>query len=96
MTDATRAAAAVVFLSRDEAAQRLALAWSKVDRSLSDRARLAAWAAAAGVSRSVAERVTRVLLLHGICKEDGSLDGEASRVLAHAAAAALRAQGGRR
>ncbi len=96
MTDSARTAAAVVFLSGDEAAQRLALAWSKVDRSLTGRARVAAWAAAAGVSRSVADRVSRVLLLQEICKEDGSLDGEAARVLAHVAAQSLRAQRGRR
>ena len=90
MSDPTRTATAVTFLVADRGAQRMALSWPLLDPDLVGTALLRTWAQAAGVPVSHARRLARVLRTHEICRDDHTLCPEASRVLQHVAAEALR------
>jgi hypothetical protein len=69
---------ALTFLEEPEA-RRLAVAWTTLDRWERDEGR---WAAAAGVSPSVASRIGPVLVRSGICRDDGTLDELARQYIA--------------
>ena len=90
MSDASRAATAVTFLAEDEEARRAVLSWPLVPRGLSERALLSAWTRASGVPRSRLRRLSDALRGHGICRDDGTVDPEAIRVVQHLAAEQLR------
>lgn len=97
MSDATaRTAAAVAILVEDRDAQRLAVSWHLVEPGLRDAALRIAWSRVSGVPLSVVSRRAEVLIRHGICREDRSLEPEAARVLQHLAAETLRSTQRRR
>ena len=95
MSDATRAAIAVTLLGDDAEARRLCLAWPSVDHKLTARALHLAWGRRAGVAASRVARIAPALLGQGLCREDGTVDPEATRVLQHVAAERLRGRPGR-
>jgi hypothetical protein len=97
MTDAAgRVAVCVTVLADDAAARRMLVAWPLLPRELKDNMKLREWSRIAGVSFSVARRTAYVLQKHGLVRDDGSIDPEAARVVAHLAAEQLRNQGRRR
>jgi len=95
MSDANRTAVAVTLLAGDEAARRLVLSWPLVAKEMKDRAVIAEWAKVAGISFSLAERLSHALFRHQICLPDRSVDPEALKVCQHVAAATLRRAGGK-
>ncbi len=90
MSDPSRAAIAVTFLAEDADARRAVLSWTLLPPGLSERALLATWSRASGVPRSRLRRIADTLRGHGICRDDGTVDPEATRVIQHVAAEALR------
>jgi len=93
VSDGNRTAVAVSYLATDEVARRMCLAWPLVPRELKDRALLREWARIAGVSLSIAERTAYALVKHKLVNDDRTVDGEATRVITHVAAATLRRAG---
>lgn len=89
--DPARTAAAVALLADDRDAQRMAISWHLVEPGLRDAAMRVAWARVSGVPLSVVSRRAAVLIGHGICREDRTVEPEADRVLQHLAAERLRA-----
>lgn len=96
MSDPTRTATCVSILAKDESARLLVLSWHLVPADLADRKSLVAWSRVSGVALRQVERLAPVLFGHEICKQDRTIDPEASRICAHIAAAYLRATGGKR
>ncbi|MCE9636449.1 MAG: hypothetical protein K8T90_12155 [Planctomycetes bacterium] len=96
MTDAARTAVAVSILAKDESARLLVLSWGLVEAALVDREALLAWSRVSGVAVRQVERIAPVLLAHGLCKQDRTVDPEALRVCQHVAANYLRSTGGKR
>ncbi len=91
MTDPARTAIAVMFLANDEEARRATLSWPLVPTGLSDRALVTAWSHASGVPKTRLRRLSVTLRRHGICRDDRTVDPEATRVIQHVAAETLRA-----
>lgn len=90
MSAPERTTIAVTLLATDADARRLVLAWPQLDPALRERAALVAWGRMAGVPFSKVLRVAPVLLRQGLCREDRTVDPEATRVCQHLAAEALR------
>ena len=72
---------ALIFLSEDKDAQRLAVAWPKAaaGRRIKtlDASTCARWAELSGVHLYTVSRLGKVLLEHGICTFDGKTDESA-------------------
>ena len=90
MSDASRAAVAVTFLADDEDARRAVLSWPLVPPGLSERGAISAWSRISGVPLTRMRRLADTLRRHELCREDRTVDPEASRVIQHVAAEALR------
>ncbi|MCG3134751.1 MAG: hypothetical protein HMLKMBBP_02112 [Planctomycetes bacterium] len=95
MSDPARTAVAVSVLAKSEPARMLVLAWPLVGPSLAARALLTEWARLSGLPVRQVERLGAVLRAHQLCREDRTVDPEATRVVNHVAAAYLRATGGK-
>lgn len=85
-----RAAVIIEMLAGDAEARRAAVSWPLVPKDLKGAKRLSAWSKASGISRSRLDRISDMLMAHGICREDRTLDPEAVPVLEHLAAEVLR------
>jgi hypothetical protein len=79
--------AALIYLQDSQPAQRLAVAWPLVPAG--QREDPAAWARLAGLTIADAERYGSVLLAHGICLPDGTLDHDAENFIAAIVAASI-------
>jgi len=90
VTDPSRTATAVAVLAEDPDARRLVVAWPLVEAGLTDTALLVAWSRVSAVPLSRVRRLGEVLVRHGICRPDRTVDPEATRVVQHLAAEVLR------
>lgn len=83
--------AALVFLRDDLAAQRLVVAWPLVTKRDAEQAALLdEWAGLANVPRHMAVKLARVLVAHGLCKADGTVDALAEQFVASQATSRIR------
>lgn len=93
MADPSRTSVAVTLLLDDAEARRLIVSWPLVPPHLDGAAMVHAWSRRSGVALTRTIRLAEVLIAHGLCAPDRTVDPEAERVVAHVAAQALRATG---
>lgn len=88
--DPDRVALLIEMLAADPVARRLALSWPLVDA----RHTTASWATVTGVTRGDVDRAGAMLRAHQICRDDGTVDPLALRVIRRMASAAMGRGGG--
>jgi hypothetical protein len=77
-------------LSRGPSARRATLSWPLVRKGLKGQRRLREWAKCSGVSIRELDEIAGMLLEHGVCRPDGTVDPEAERLCEVFVADALR------
>jgi len=90
VADSARTVVLVELLANSPEARRAVLSWPLVRAGGGRIAVLERWSRCAGVEYEALERVAGMLLRHGVCRRDRTVDPAALRIIEHLAAATMR------